>query len=560
VKDALNARLDADYDADDLITKRAKADDAVDRIYDDPVLASLLENGDDPDAYENAKPGSAEEKYTERRRRRQCFSDYMYGSQPLDDLWNGTWGILRVYRDCHNRLRPLPGSFCSTQPLVTYQDPLASGHACMTPNPAEPDACTGATSTRNVDVTAFAKPLTYNQRDGINDPTGLMFALDADVAAIQAGTMAAEPLVIRGLPGECLNVRLRNRLPRNVPDRPDDARFPGITSLNADTLRASSRASLHPQLVDFNVRNSDGTAVGFNPDQTVFRNQSRTYRWFVPSNLQAPRDPGSAPIGGPESLGAANLRDFGDVMKHGAQGLIAGLVLEPAGYDAAQLPSRGTKGLIKAQAGSGRTDFRELVLFYQDGLNLRNGLRSGNPCIIDNRVFAENPLGPCRQADPEDQGNRAWNYRTEPFWSRIAACGNDPACWLNDKQQYDVFQGYLGTPETPNLSAPAGQSVRIRILQPDGRARQHSFTVSGHTWRNEPSFPRSMTLGAVGGLGVMIHKDLVLHYGAGSKDGNDGDYLMRDMGGTQLEGGMWGVVSVTRQPVQTEPKVEINEP
>lgn len=549
---ALDLRLNAELESDGTASKVSKSRDAVNRMYNDPVLFSKLENGEEVDSYETAREPNPENRYTERKRRRQCFSDYQFAGQALDDLWNGDWGLLRVYKDCQNKLKPLPGSFCASQPAAVYQNPVTTGYSCLSPNPAEPNPC-GATPVTPINVTAIAKSITYNGRESTKDPTGLVFVPDADVAAVQAGTKAPEPLVIRANPGECLAVKLTNRLPRNVPDRNDDAIFPEIVSMNVDDLRPSRRVSLHPQLVDFNVRNSDGTAIGFNPDQTVPRNHSYTYRWYVPTDLSAPRDPGSIPVAGPESLGAANLRDYGDIMKHGSQGLIGGLILEPPGYNnppGGNYPRHGQAVLMKANVGSGLTDFRDFVLFYQDGLNLRN-YATNQGCIPDNEVFLgfHPPVPPgvnaCRQADPEDQGNRAWSYRTEPFWSRLAGCANDPYCVLNAQQQHDVFQAFNGTPETPKFTAMRGEKVRLRVLQPDGRARQHSFTLSGHTFPNEPSFAPSMTLGGIAGLSVSIHKDLVLNYGAGGKDQNLGSWLMREMGNTQLEGGMWGVLEVT---------------
>jgi FtsP/CotA-like multicopper oxidase with cupredoxin domain len=90
---------------------------------------------------------------------------------------------------------------------------------------------------RRYDVSAIAVDITVN-RYLDHDPQGRMYALDGEVArirreeaanarartgngesAVTAGLQgdAIQPLVLRVLPGECLRVRLRNRLPGNEP-------------------------------------------------------------------------------------------------------------------------------------------------------------------------------------------------------------------------------------------------------------------------------------------------------------------------------------------------------
>src|SRR6185295_13227713 len=48
------------------------------------------------------------------------FGDFLYApGSATDDLWNGLWGILRLYRDAQQNLITLPGntqSFAATPP------------------------------------------------------------------------------------------------------------------------------------------------------------------------------------------------------------------------------------------------------------------------------------------------------------------------------------------------------------------------------------------------------------------------------------------------------------
>jgi hypothetical protein len=492
-----------------------------------------------------------------RGRRERCFGDYLYQSTPLDDLWTGMWGILRSWRERRSTLRELPNN---PRPTTTVPEalPRVTGQPPLPPQAGETDPCTGVdvfgnpkvvTGSRTFSLTAMAKAISYNPRAGINDPTGLLFVTNADYAAVRDGLKAPEPLILRASGGECLTVNLTNRLPNPVPDiAADDAPMPDIVPLNVAGLRASRRVSMHPQLVDVNVRTGDGATVGFNPDQTVRRNQTRAFKWYVPFDLRAPRDPGSILVAGPESLGGTNIRDFGDVIKHGSQGLWAGLMLEPA-YATFSSPV-GNSAVVTKNDG---TSFKEFVLFYQDGLNLRD--RAGN--AVPNFPGLPDP----GEVDPEDSGEKGFNYKSEPFWARLCPLAGGvcdfTAFDLNEVDQSDVLNSNVyGDPATPIFHAYPGDPLRFRLLEPDGRARQKAWALHAHAWRHEPSNPTSMILGAQGGMGVMRHFNVQPLYGAGGLTGTPGDYLYREMASFQFSGGLWGILRVDpNDPCVTDPSL-----
>jgi hypothetical protein len=118
--------------------------------------------------------------------------------------------------------------------------------------------------------------LVYNNRAGnggmLNDPTAIMYFRSEDIDAngkVKSG-VPVEPLVVRANAGECINFTLINSLPRTLADLDGFNTLPPIVNhFNANQVKPSNQVGLHPQLLAYNVTNSDGKNVGFNPNQTV---------------------------------------------------------------------------------------------------------------------------------------------------------------------------------------------------------------------------------------------------------------------------------------------------
>ncbi len=70
--------------------------------------------------------------------------------------------------------------------------------------------------------------------------------------------------------------------------------------------------------------------------------------------------------------------------------------------------------------------------------------------------------------DPEDAGEKAYNYRTEPFWARLGGDFMTPE-EMNDEDLSDVLKGNI---ETPLFTMPAGQRVMFRLAKVTSRARR----------------------------------------------------------------------------------------
>lgn len=448
---------------------------------------------------------------------------YHYGS--IDDLWLGNWGLLRSYGWRVPHLMPLPDR---GEPPAR-REPASDrprGQPPRAPLPDEPGP-PGA-PVRRYEVAAIHVPVAYN-RAGDQDPHGIVFALVEDVGAIQAGERAPEPLVLRASVGEVVEVVLHNwltdglhRAPKHgYPAVPVETPYPG-----------SLRVSLHPQLLVYDVRSSDGATVGFNADQSVGPGESITYRWYVDAEV-----------------GACNLWDMADLRHHRHHGAFGVFIAEPKGArwldPFTRRPARTGTQVVVSHPLLG--EFREFVLVMHDGARL---LDASGALIVDPQpAFPPSAAAPQEEmADFEDQGSRGFNLRAERLIHRL-------------RRNADLAQAFAsgvhGDPSTPVLLAYPGDPVRIRLTFPADRARARTFTLHGHTWRRCASDLASTRVGARGEISVGTADDLHLDYGAGGFLARPGDYLYRS-GNIRwdIELGLWGVLRVLRSQDRSLPPLQ----
>jgi hypothetical protein len=482
-------------------------------------------------------------------------SDFLYGSFATDNLWDGMWGIMRGYRGVRSGLRTLP----SNPAAQINVDPILRGNFCP-PGPPPTPINVEAWLARDL---VGPRGIVYNSRFQLHDPAGIVFVLAEDVDKIQVGQKKLEPLVLRAKAGDCIEVRLTNRLPNELPDYAGWNFMPMlIPRFNLNQIRASNEVGLHPQLMEYNVRTSDGANIGQNPRQTVAPNQSITYRWYA-GRVEFTGTGGITAT--PVEYGTINLTDYGDIMKHGMHGAIGTIIIEPQGATWT-LPQNSN---AQADVTVGNHTFREFVINYQDDLNMLGPTNESMTQFLPVR----NLIG---EEDAEDSGMKAFNYRTEPIWARLGfrfqmvgtnSVGGHPVVdALNDVDQTNVLSsksalgciaGCLTDPETPGYVATPGQKVRFRVNQPTGHPRQHGWTIHGHNWLHEPYVanshriwrpgfdiePRSMMIGTQGGHTARRHWDVVLR-SAGGIAGVVGDYLYRTQESFQFTNGLWGIFRV----------------
>jgi manganese oxidase len=516
------------------------------------------------------------------------FADHLYmAGAATDDLWNGIWGIARVYN------RPnLERVFTTTTQSITVDgadvdqedltlltlpnnptgqapsNPLqpsptedttgatidssgGAGAQVITPGPviSPTGFCPSTAPARTFNVTATtaqqALPggtLVYNPRPNgggpLNDPTAILYVRTSDLDA-QGRLMPGvpiEPLILRANAGDCITLTLNNRLPATAPDLAGFNTLPMIVEqFNANQVRPSSLVGLHPQMLTFDTIANDGANVGFNRVQTAAPGGSVTYRWYAgdfKTSLSGIRS--SIPI----EFGATNLISS-DRIKHGNKGAIGALIIEPRGSTWTEdVSSRASATVTPPNIGA----FREFVLLFQNDVNLR----FGNGSAVPNTAGAE---------DPEDSGQKALNYRTEPLWKRLGFKPDTPLEQTRDFIFTNALTNALagGDPVTPVFTATAGTPVRFRILQPAGHGRNGVFQVHGHTWEEEPYASGSMIIGpnplsewkgSQAGHGPTNHFNVVLKYGAGGAFRIVGDYLYRDQASFGFDGGIWGIFRV----------------
>jgi len=307
-----------------------------------------------------------------------------------------------------------------------------------------------------------------------------------------------------------------------------------IYHFNANQVKPSKHVGLHPQLLAYNVQNSDGKNVGFNPNQTVGPGGIARYRWYAGDiKIQ-----GNQRIATPIEFGATNLISS-DPIKHSNKGAVGSLIIEPLGSTWIEDAASRAQALVTKSDG---TSFREFVLQFQTDINFRFANGTPVPLLAG-------------EEDAEDSGHKAINYRTEPLWKRMNYAPETP---LTITRSFD-FTNVLtnaqvgGDPQTPVFTAKAGQDVRFRVLSANGHGRSIAFQVHGHFWQEEPytnnstvigNNPLSEVKGTQYGVGPTSHFDIVPSNGAGGARRITGDYLYRDQMSFKFDGGLWGIFRV----------------
>jgi hypothetical protein len=465
-----------------------------------------------------------------------------------DDYWNGIWGLLRAYTGLRPDLEPLPENPNGRSNI----DPSAVG--------AFDFSCPKNAPVRTFEVMAVsagrALPggrLVYNSRtDGsfgaLFDPTAILFFRTSDLEntsgpyKVKAG-VPIEPLILRARAGECIKLTLINQILNPAADLDGYNTLPMIVEgFNANDIKPGYRMGLRPQMLFYDVSRFEGTAIGGNTSQLLSPgSNSVTYEWYAGDvTINADGTITATPI----EFGAINLISA-DPLEHASKGAIGALIIEPS--DATWVEDSTSRAAATVTSASAGGSFREFVVLFQNNLNLRmdDGTANGQP--VKNLAGME---------DPEDSGQKAINYRTEPLWKRMQHAPETPLEQTRDfSDWWDVLaNSKVGSdPQTPIFRAEAGQQVRFRILQPTGHSRNIVFALHGHVWDKQPWINNSTRIGrnsfsfwegAHTGTGPTDHFNALLRHGAGGKFSIVGDYLFRDQTSTGLDGGMWGILRV----------------
>ncbi len=481
------------------------------------------------------------------------FVDFLYkAGSSADDLWNGIWGLIRVYDDPRGDLTPisttravpsndvnveanpdaprpsLPTLAEGTVEAASGSGPIATGAAgTATPVPhasvCPPSSLPAQAYSLVAVAAAQALPngvLTYNSRGsqlqqcthinapygqldsisctgtGFNgpliDPTALMFVRQSDLDTNDKLKPGApiEPLILRARAGDCIKITLRNALPQGT--------------YAADELGYS----LLPNILDkFNQNQVPPSAkVGLHPTLLSYDGLfgDGVTVGFNPDQNVAPGqsrtyvwyagaidvDTSGNVVGTPIEFGSVPIYST-DPIKHSNKGLVGAIIIEPAGAKWTEYPGQRAKAVVDPTPLNPNNGdaFREFVLIAQDDINLyMENEEHGGPM----------PLRPLAvSSDPTETGQTAFNYRTEPVWYRQGFLPETPPTVTRNFQVADTFSnGLVGAdPLTPLFRAVKGDNVRFRLVHPGGDTQQHTWGVHGHTWQEQPWIQNSTRQG-----------------------------------------------------------------
>jgi hypothetical protein len=454
--------------------------------------------------------------------------DYLYmPSSSYHGQLNGLWGILRSYKGPIGGLATLPTNKAAKSPDGT----AAKIRDFLAKQPVRPYKVTATTSGQ-----ALAKlsggNLNYNTRTAnggpIQDPNAVIYVFSDDLnpdGTLKSGIV--EPLILRAKAGEVIQVTLTNQVD------PTQGAFAFVAGSAANPgpfalLKASPLSSVsgatsinvgfHPQLVSYDITQSNGFNVGNNTVQSVAPGATSTqpYTWYA-GNLTV--DAAGNVTGVPVEFGAINLLPS-DTILQTPTGLYAALVIEPANTTSWTLDP-GSRASATVTTADGKS-FREFVAFVQESANV---------------------------------GNAAINYRTEPWPSRVPANNND----YNSIDASDVMSNSaiaFADPQTPVFLAPAGMPTRFRFVHPgpynNADFNAPDLTIHGHVWPRQPFRADSTVLGAnplsewTGSTGAFVPNDQlnILLDQAGGVGKVPGDYLYRSILSSYFANGMWGIFRV----------------
>ncbi|KKI91024.1 multicopper oxidase [Bacillus sp. SA1-12] len=443
--------------------------------------------------------------------------DYLWAFETEEDLWNGCWGLIRAYDEEVDFLIPLPDR--PSPPERTKPLPICTGEP---PPPAECVEVDAPSNARVVffDIVAFQVPIVYSKW-GETDPFGIVFALREDMDDILKGRKTPEPLVLRANQGDVVEVHLTSFLQFDQFPFPDGI-WPYPPVKEQAFYPPSVRISLHPQLIQYDVKSSSGETVGFNPDQTAGPGETVVYRWYVDV-----------------AVGACGMWDMADIRNHRSLGTFGTFIAEGRGTQILN-PDDRTPALLTSSnvilSHPFAPEIREFVLVMYDGARLVD--KKGNLIVdpVDGILGGVDPEELGDLVDTYDNGSRGFNYRTERLINRLR---QHPVL-------KDLFSSKVhGDPFTPVFEAYPGDPITIRLVNPSERRRAHGFHVHGHYWNTDDNDIFSQVKSSEDHIVLGRTRDLRLHYGAGSFYNFPGDYMYRS-GNIRwdIEQGMWGIIRV----------------
>jgi FtsP/CotA-like multicopper oxidase with cupredoxin domain len=413
---------------------------------------------------------------------RHQAGDYMFFNGRSSKFSEGAWGLIRVLDKPVKDLQPLPNKaygkegmperlpVCPKDAPVKAFNVVAMDHPGMSFNANAPEAI-------EVD---------FERKIELRNPEAKIYVLEDEVKKV-GGDVQPMPLTIRANVGDCLKVKLTNKL-------------------------KEGRASFAAFGLAFDPKDSQGVNLGNNPgDQTVGSGESRTYTFYA--------DPFN---GETQTL----VWDWGNVSMNPRNGLFGGIIIGPKGSTYRD-PKTGEDVSLKnswnadvivdrsIQGNENRANYRDVALYFQDEDNIIG--TSFMP-------YVQNVAG-----------LTGVNYRAEPYLHR-----EEGGCTLGRMFQPCEVDNPQD-PVTPTIEAHAGDKVRIHVFGASSE-QNGMFTVEKHEWPIEPFLPGADMISTVEfssseGLDVFLPS-------AGGKWSLAGDYVWSNGRLPYSQSGQWGYLRV----------------
>ena len=403
--------------------------------------------------------------------------DYLYYNGRASHFSEGSWGLIRVQEKADKSLQLLPG------------------HEEI-PAPAK-ELCPADAPVKGFSISAIYHTLKFNQgapeaievdlgrKLALGNDNGRIYVLDDEVRKVKAGALQPHPLVLRVNVGDCIKVKLTNRMDK-------------------------ARAGLHVDGLAFDPKDSTGINVGNNPgDQTVAPGQSRSYTFYAHPEL---------------GENAALIQDWGNVLENPRNGLYGAIVVGPRGSKYID-PETGADVTLKnawqadvvvdrsVPGNEDKPNYRDFALLIQDEDNLVG--TSFMP-------YAQKVAGLI-----------GVNYRSEPADYYL-----ENGCNLGS-----VFRcvAEKGKPNTPVLQAHAGDPVLIHVFGAFSE-QLGVFALDGHEWPVDKF--RGAHLHSALEFGGSSYLRVDLRGGAGGPAQLPGDYVYMNHRPAYLDAGQWGIFRV----------------
>ncbi len=404
--------------------------------------------------------------------------DYLYYSGRASHFAEGSWGMIRVLDKKDPSLQTLPSR---------EEIPASAKEVCPADAPV-----------KSFSVSAIDLPMRFNKgvpevmemdlgrHLALGNQNGKAYVLDDEVTAAKAGSLKPNPLTLRVNVGDCVKIKLMNRM-------------------------AKERAGLHADMIAFDPKDSMGINVGNNPgDQTVAPGASKTYTFYAHPEL---------------GENAALIQDWGNVVENPRNGLYGAIIVGPRGSkyrDPATGADVTQKNVWQADVIVDRTipgnenkpNYRDAALLFQDEDNLMGTSFMPYAQKIGGLIGIN-----YRAAEPMD-------YALENGCSvgTIFSCVSE-----------------RGGVNTPIIETHAGDKVLIHVL---GAFNEQVgvFAIDGHEWPVD-SF-RGAHQHSAFEFGGSSYLRVDLRGGAGGPAQLPGDYVYMNHRPAYTDAGQWGLLRV----------------